>query len=88
MIPELEGPGGMTGSLAGAWLKVAAQTWRYSLPDHGAAGDCRGAGAVAAVLAAVVVAAAAAVVSVAVERPEEAPWNHLEVPGSWRLETY
>ena len=40
-----------------------------------------------AVVAVVAAAAAVVVVSVEVGRPEEAPWNHPEVPGSWGLET-
>jgi len=90
---ELVEPDGMTVAVAGAgeWWRGEDRTWQCSPRDHGAAVDCTYSAAevVAAVVAAVAVAAvAAAVVSVEVGRPEEAPWNHPEVPGSWGLETF
>ena len=77
--------------MAGEWWRAGDQTSQCSPLDHVVAGDCTCSAVEAAAAAgAAVVAAAAAVVvvSVGVERPEEAPWNHPEVPGSWRLETY
>jgi hypothetical protein len=90
VILELVAPGGMTEAGAGAWWRAEDQTWQCSPLDHGAAVDCTYSAAevVAAVVAAVAAAAAVVVVvSVEVGRPEEAPWSHPEVPGSWGLET-
>lgn len=81
MRQELEGPGGMTESLAEEWWRVEALMRQCSLLDHVVAADCT--------LAAVAVVAAAVAVAVNEEEDHlvEAPWNLLEVPGSWGLET-